>query len=313
VAKYNQLEHANNPSDLNSAAGVASSWDSKNNRWNIELDVTQMAGEGVIVIDDDTGNFDHLGELIGQSLTPTANGDGAIEFPAMSVSQVGTTVRLYEDSNGVATWAPENSRSLFWDALTDREGKIYIDGVVVLDLFGDGAGCDGTDSESFDSDSVTGLDGEQCSTADTHLSPGLPEKSCTEDFGRENCFLLVDNAQTVLETGYTNYFSSASPRFRCAITPNTSPGECDTTSSGGFTRVRQVADSMEIDSDVFKSGTLEASPPAVSGNSVNELVFGSSEGNGVCSAGTADRSSYSLPTLRTRDGSYDVLDPGCSF
>ena len=204
VANFNQLKHANNPSALSTAAGVTSTWDAGNSRWNIELDVTQMAGEGVIVIDDDTGDydsvqhlFDHLGDLIGQSLTPSADSNGVVRLPAMAVSQVGTTVRLYQDTNGVATWAPENSRSLFWDALTDREGRIRIDGIIVLDLFGSGVGCDGDDAKAFASGSATGLSAEQCSSAGTNLSPALSKNACIEDFGRSSCFLLVDRAQTL--------------------------------------------------------------------------------------------------------------------
>lgn len=324
IATFEQLPHAEKLKNLGAQFNVETAYDSNNQLYRVAVDVTSAAGEGIIVIHEGHGNYDTVEEfyeavsmVLGTEINPIIEDEGeerTVRFPEMLIRQTGTTIRLFIDSNGDATWAPANYRSNFlWDALSDENGNIIINGLALnlgpwLNPTLAGNQCPGQDPDSYDTGSGTGLNTEQCSkfgTSIVDLLSGGTSTSPTCPIGGNfsNCWVRLTNLSTLDETGTDLVVDHY--RFECeAENYNVTPTNCRLEPGRFIRRRRQVADTLEMRADYFSSGTLARTHIPTPIYSETEIGSSWTRGGGTCARGDLEKTGGFPAITNTREGSY---------
>lgn len=286
-----ELIQASDPAALRQAANITSVWNSRFNRWDVTVDATAMPGYGVIALPktgwgqwSDTDEVAaYLSELIGNEVSMEPDGDNVVEFPPMSIQQVGATHRLDLSSS---RWAPANSNNLIFDVLTDGNGVMSI-GEGVVSFFGD-VGCDGDDQYAFDAESDGVLEAEQCS--DSRL-----EQFVSIGAG---IVLRLRFAGTLLETGTQPWFGTT---LKCRVVEEGTTPLCWLEEA--LINVRVRAEELGMESHFFRAQVYSGDYQDVSlEDEVEVLQFGTSS-DGVCSSGYAAKGQDEVHTW-TRDGAW---------
>lgn len=313
---------------LSDKFGITTTYDSNNEIHEVEVDVTSAPGEGIIVIDDAVGTYDDLAdfydavsEVLGITVAMTVESSGGTDFvvfPTIKVTQTGTTVRLYEDGNGEVDWAPVNYRSVLWDALADKDGKITIDGEI-YDLGGwqdptlGGNNCPGVDVDSYDTDDIPGLDAEQCSSRGGEITSIGPGGTSTNPncgvTGLKNCIFGLPVVKTLAESG-TDLSLQNEQRFECEQVDSefdTLDGLVCKRTEGIFWRTReQIAETLDMDADYFQTTnptTVAESVSVPQESDETEIMSEMSDMIGTCAEAKLVKNGNTA-TTNTREGEY---------
>jgi len=310
-----ELISPDDPQVLREAAGITSSWNAEKEVWDVTIDATQLSAAGVIKLNSNNGQWNsleelwsYIGALVGQDFTvQDYNDDGIADLPPMHITQKGRTLRF---SAAKGAWAPENSGSLLFDAISDAQGVIHI-GDASLDLFSYSAGtCAGVDEKSFDTatdGTVLPVQADQCSNLDGGAIG--PLKDCVKN--GIYCNAIVATAKTTLD--FSKHELDRTPFCVGGFDSSGFTGQCAT----GFEIVRRRADADQLNLfiDYFNYATHDSSDnPSVTNK---PSIVGSSTSTtkvrrGVCTTGTSEEGNYNTET-QTRDGDYDSGDPACIF
>ena len=287
------------PLQLREAAGITSSWNNKDEVWDVKMDATGLTAAGVMKLNSNRGQWDsiaqlhkYLGALIGQDLQTDFCGFGSAGFPRMRIHQVGVTTR-YDQFN--EDWAAANSSSLVFDAITDTNGDLFIKGTR-FPLFPVGNECNGRDPAAFGSAKDGSLAGAQCSAA-LRVQGSIAQGPC-----KESITYFIDKAQTTLETSKTTSFGKT---IYCRGSYLDGNQICDV-QNGMIVHERVRADELDIISNFYLAGSFDSYDGSHPDYNEVDTQDTATHVNGVCSRGDAkDGNGAYFIRLKTRDGSYD--------
>jgi len=310
-----ELVSPDDPAVLRNAAGITSSWNSQEGVWDVTIDATQLSAAGVIKLNSNNGQWDslqqlwtYIGTLVGQEFTvQDYNEDGIADLPPMHITQTGRTLRFDVDQG---IWAPENSGSLLFDAISDAQGAIHI-GDASLDLFSYTTGtCPGIDGKSFDTDTdgtLLPVQADQCSNLDGGIIG--PLQDCVKN--GIYCNAIITTAKTTLD--FSKDQLERTPFCIGGFDSSGFTGQCAT--GVQIVRRRADADILDLEMDYYNYGNHDSSDnpsatnkPSIVGSSTSTTKIH----RGVCTTGTSKEGNYSTET-QTREGAYDGGDPACIF
>jgi hypothetical protein len=149
-------------------SGLTSTWDSTEQAWIVEANVTAMK-TGVIRVTPNAGIYantnefyEYMSTLLGATMPNQLSIDGVL-FPPIILDQKGVSHRLNETTE---RWDLLQTRNLIFDMMLAPDGSVTIDGVQ-LEVFTSGVTCAGTDPKSYDEQQDGPLLAAQCSVAKT--------------------------------------------------------------------------------------------------------------------------------------------------
>lgn len=311
------LPTTDDPALVRQQSNLTTNWDSAEQAWRVEADVTAMK-TGVIRVTSSTGIYPSanafygfMSTLLGATMPNQLSVDGTL-FPPIILEQNGVSHRLNETTE---RWDSLQTRNLIFDMMLAPDGSVTIDGEQ-LQVFSAEINCAGTDPKSYDEQQDGPLLAAQCSVA--RVEPNLvgdgtsssgPGPCADLGLDRFGCIYLTRYAQTSIETLDTDF--PVPGAVQCSgIWPSNWPSTleyCDF-SMGTVIRPRVPMDTISMKSFFFNAiGVWDLIE-----YSQYEYVQMSTLDSGVCTNSIAQYSGFEV-SPETRDGAYNTNEGRCRF
>lgn len=311
------LPTTDDPALVRQQSGLTSNWDSTEQAWIVEANVTAMK-TGVIRVTPNAGIYantnefyEYMSTLLGTTMPNQLSVDGTL-FPPLILEQNGVSHRLNETTE---RWDLLQTRNLIFDMMLAPDGTVTIDGVQ-LEVFTSGVNCAGTDPKSYDEQQDGPLLAAQCSVAETianRVSSGSTSTGLSDcrklGLQHTNCIYLTELAQTSIETLDTSYLGPVSVQCGAIFPPNwpTAVEYCDF-SLGNVIRPRVEMDSITMNSFFFYS----LGAWLFMDTNLYESVQMTNRNKGVCTKAHAAYQIYDV-FPETRDGLYNTSEEQCQL
>lgn len=302
------LTSPDDPAALRQLANINSVWNDNLGVFEVDIDATQLSAQGVMKLNSNGGKWTSSQELHNYvcKLLGLSQECWAMDrpFPPMMIHQKGKVTR-YDQFN--EDWASAHVPSLIYAAITDADGRIFIDGQQEGLTWNPGYNCT-TGGDAYDEHDTGHVMGRQCSTAIS-----TEEERCVVEFDGK-CFEsydCVDVPKRMASTEISSYKPvNLTTRILCQGNVNSGTLTCDKKSI--VIHVLSDVDRLELENFYFVD---ESGPPSqASDNDVNgsDLFLKSSTNDGVCGHGDVVDGTESF-TLETRAGWYDPAASQCNF
>jgi hypothetical protein len=303
-----RLTSPDDPNALRQLAGISSTWNGSLGVFEVSVDATQLSAEGVMKLNSNEGKWDsaedlhdYVYELLGLSAECW---EMDRPFPPLMIEQKGVVMRYDQFSED---WASAHVPSLIYAAITDAEGRIFIDGQQTDFVWDPGYQCT-TGGDAYDEDSASGIVGRQCSTAIS-----TEESHCVVEFDGQ-CFEeynCVDVPKRMALTQISSYTAvTLDERFVCQGDFLNGDWVCSTSST--IIHVSGEVDQLELQNFYFKDEVGPYTDDLASEPNVSDLLEDSNIDDGVCGHGEVKDGQNNF-SLETKAGWYDSTAPECTF